>query len=81
MERHPFGNVYVMEASVEVIPVTTPEAGLIEAKPEGLALHVPPETEFVRVTIAPSQTEVGPPIGAGDGLTVTAAVAQPIPSV
>jgi hypothetical protein len=47
-----------------------------------LLVHVPPVSAFVSVIVEPAQTDDGPPIVAGSGLTVTVIVlAQPEPIV
>jgi hypothetical protein len=63
------------------MPVTAPVAGSTEAIAVLLLLHAPPATAFDNVVVAPVQMVVPPVIEAGDGLTVTEAVAgvpQPV---
>lgn len=59
-------------------PVTTPVADpivAIDAYPG--ALHVPPDTALVSVMVDPTQTDVGPAMAGGGGLTVKVAVDEP----
>ncbi len=64
-----------------VTPVTTPApAGTVENAL--LLLQVPPTVASVNVVVKPTQTAIGPDIAAGNGLTVTVAVAiQPVGNV
>ena len=69
-----------------VPPVIIPVFGGIvvaDATEAGVADHVPPDVASLRVIVAPSgHTLLGPVIAAGNGLTVTTAVAgEPQPSL
>lgn len=60
-------------------PVTTPVPDITEAVPGALLVHVPPPGVPVNVIEEPAQTDVGPPIDVGIGLTVTPLVLkQPV---
>lgn len=56
------------------MPVTTPVVLTTVATEVLLLLHVPPVVEFVRVVLAPSQTEKEPLIAAGSGFTTNVVV-------
>lgn len=55
-------------------PVTTPVVAPIAAMARGALDQVPPGVASVRVMVAPTQTESGPVMGAGLGLTVMSRV-------
>jgi hypothetical protein len=62
-------------------PVTTPDVLPTVANPVLLLVHIPPGTVLVRVVDAPWQTDVAPPIAAGNGVTdilKVAALPQPL---
>ena len=53
------------------IPVTTPVDMPTVATVVAVLLHVPPETLLVSEMVWPAQTDEGPEIVPGDGLTIT----------
>ena len=55
-------------------PVTKPEIESILAMPLFAELHLPPADVLVTVIVDLKQTKVGPPMLAGNGLTVTVVV-------
>jgi len=73
--------LYVIVAVPALAPVAVPVDEPIVATPVLLLLQVPPLTELVSVALLPTQTDIVPPIDAGDPFTVTiAVVAQPVPN-
>lgn len=62
---------YVIVVVPEVIAVTIPVVEPIVATLVLLLAHAPPETPFIKVVLAPTQTTKDPPIGVGTGRTVT----------
>ena len=62
------------------IPVNTPMPETVAIAVEEL-LHEPPVVASLNVIVDPTQVVDGPPIAAGDGVTVTVAVwLHPVPS-
>ncbi len=59
-----------------LVPVTTPEVEPTVATVVGLEAHVPPETAFERVTVAPTQAVDGPDITDGAAFTVISRVVK-----
>lgn len=67
-----------VEGTVTVPPVTTPVPRPIVAGP--LMLQEPPPVALVSVMVLPLHTLAGPPMAAGNAVTVTmAVVVQPVP--
>jgi hypothetical protein len=56
-------------------PVAMPVAAIIVPMAGVALLHTPPETAFVSMVPAPTQTEVVPPMAGGVAITVTVVVA------
>lgn len=75
------GSVGVITTVPASTPVTIPDVKPTMALPL-LALHVQPGVAVVKVILSPTQTALGPEIGAGSGLTVkTAVLRHPVGSV
>jgi hypothetical protein len=73
---HPVGSVYVIVADPAATPETTPLTEPTIATEVLPLLHVPPTDASDRVAVNPIQyTEVSPPMGAGNGSTVTVVTA------
>jgi hypothetical protein len=65
-----------------VTPVTTPVVEPTVATPSEVLLHVPPGEASLRVMLKATQTEEGPVMATGEGVTVTIfVVIQPVASV
>lgn len=80
--KQPVGKVYVTVTVPADTPVNTPVVEAIDAVDVDEELQVPPPAELVSVIVEPTQTDVGPPILPGNGLTVTIAVSvQPLVDV
>lgn len=71
---HPVLSVYVMFADPVATPVTLPEVLFTVAIAVLLLLHVPPGVASLIAIGTPVQSDEGPLIVAGNGLTVTVAV-------
>ena len=81
---HPVPNVYVMVAvlvTATTCPVITPVVSPAVATAVLLLLHVPPPGVSNKLEVKPEQTVFVPVIAAGNGFTVTIAVAAQIPKV
>jgi hypothetical protein len=72
--KHPVGRVYVNVVDPMPTPVTNPVIESILAMPLFAELHLPPADVLVTVIVDLKQTKVGPPMLAGNGLTVTVVV-------
>jgi hypothetical protein len=70
VEVQPVASVYEITVVPIDTPVTTPVSEPTVATDTFVLLHVPPDVTSLRVITDPAQTEVGPVIGEGDGLTV-----------
>jgi hypothetical protein len=70
---------YVITADPVVIPLTTPVDASTVATDVLLLLHVPPDSDALTEVVAPTQTLAEPATDAGEGLTVTDAVAYTVP--
>jgi len=74
--------LYVIVAVPAPAPVAVPVDEPIVATPVLLLLQVPPLTELVSVELPPTQTDIVPPIDAGELFTViTVDVKHPVPCV
>jgi hypothetical protein len=71
--------MYSIAAVPDATPVTIPDDEPTVATVGVVLIHTPPASKSVKVAVAPMQTNVGPPIGAGMGLTVTIAVTLQLP--
>jgi hypothetical protein len=77
----PVPRVYVIAAVPNEAPVATPDDEPIVTFAL-LLLHMPPVTALLRLVVEPRQTDVGPVIPAGKGLTVNTIIAwQPVLSI
>jgi hypothetical protein len=66
--------VYFIVVMPGMMPVTTPVVGATVATAGALLLQVPPGVTSVTVIVVPGHNAVGPPIAAGNGLTVIVAL-------